>query len=110
MRSVAALLLLLAATCATSVAGDGGRSDVEVFVPVDPYEHERLHWFGNRDRHLVPGTVTINKAPYVCDPDGRRFRDREAFVAHLRSRHAIAPDDIPGRLVVVDGIVHFIRK
>jgi hypothetical protein len=81
---------------------------VEAFVPVDPYEHERLHYFGRRDHHLLPGTVTINAKPYACDLDQRRFKKREDFVAHLRAVHRTPADRIPDLLVVRDGIVHFI--
>jgi hypothetical protein len=83
---------------------------VEAIVPVDPYEHERLHFFGKRDHHVVPGTVTINAAPYVCDLDARRFREQDDFVAHLRTVHRADVDRIPDQLVVQDGIVHFIGK
>jgi hypothetical protein len=85
----------------------GGRDDLDIVVPIDPREHERLYWFGRPDHHLVPGTVTINRAPYVCDPHRRSFRERDAFVAHLRTVHRLAADEIPGALVVEDGVVHF---
>lgn len=84
------------------------RPNVDAVVPIPPYEHERLHWFGRRHHHLVPGTVTINRRPYVCDLDGRRFRERDDFVAHLRTAHRLAAADIPERLQVRDGVVHFI--
>ena len=79
-------------------------------MPLPPYEHERLHYFGRRHHHLVPGTVTINGAPYVCDPDGRRFTDRDAFVAHLRTAHHAPPERIPDLLLVRDGRVHFVGE
>ena len=85
-----------------------GRVDLDVVVPIDPQEHERLHWFGRRDHHhLVPGTVTIDRAPYVCDAHRRRFSDRDRFVAHLRGVHAVSADDIPDSLIVRDGVVHY---
>jgi hypothetical protein len=62
---------------------------------VPPIEHQRLHSFGRRHHHLVPGTVTINGAAYICDLDGKRFVDRDAFVAHLRTAHRTAPACIP---------------
>jgi hypothetical protein len=81
--------------------------DVNVIVPVDPHEHERLHWFGRRGHHLVPGTVTIDREPYRCDVDGQRFRQEDAFVAHLRTTHRMPQARIPDALVVRDGLVHF---
>jgi hypothetical protein len=88
----------------------GGRSSVDAVVPVVPEEHRRLHYFGRRDHHLVPGTVTINRAPYACDLDGKHFRERDDFVAHLRTSHGTAPDAIRDRLVVRDGVVHFVTS
>ena len=80
MRAAAAILLLVA-LAAPGLADDWnrgrGRPDVDVFVPVDPYEHERLYWSDGKDHHRVPGTVTINGSPYVCDRDGKRFDDRD---------------------------------
>ena len=46
-----------------------------------------MHYFGRRHRHLVPGTATINGMGYICDLDGKRFTDRDVFVAHLRTAH-----------------------
>lgn len=86
------------------------RPDVDVIVPVDPHEHERLHYFGRRHHHLVPGTVTIDKAPYVCDLDRKKFTDREQFTSHLQRTHKVPPADIPDRLVVEQGVVHFIGE
>lgn len=83
------------------------RPDLGIVIPLEPREHNRLQWFGRQDRHVVPGTVTINKAPYVCDGHERRFRDRDAFVAHLRADHGLKPDEIPDALVVLKGVVHF---
>jgi len=112
-RTVALALVLL---CSSIAGADGptprdGFRNVfpEVVIPIDPQEHERLHYFDGRAHHTVPGTVTINEPPYRCDLDGRPFTDRDAFVAHLQSTHRMAVDDIPERLVVRDGVVHFIR-
>jgi hypothetical protein len=110
---VRVLLVAVLISVAASARADEprkARPSVEAFVPVDPYEHERLHYFGRRDHHFVPGTVTINKAPYACDLDQRRFRKREDFVAHLRAVHRTPADRIPDLLVVKDGIVHFIGE
>lgn len=95
---------------APGTRGQSGGPRVDAIVPIPPTEHERLHFFGRRDHHRVPGTVTINKPPYVCDVEGLRFGDRDTFVAHLRSRHRLASADIPDLLVVHDGQVHFIGK
>jgi len=63
-----------------------------------------LHYFARRHHHLVPGTVTINgAASSICDLDERRFTDRDAFVAHLRTAHHTAPARIPNLLPVRDG-------
>jgi hypothetical protein len=82
--------------------------DVDVFVPVPPYEHERLHFFDGRHHHLVPGTVTIDREPYQCDRDRKRFSSEDDFVAHLRGTHHVPSSAIPDALVVRDGIVHFV--
>jgi hypothetical protein len=101
----------MAALTAPATAGDRSvRPDVDVVVPVPPYEHERLHFFGRRDHHVVPGTVTIDRAPYVCDLDGRKFVEREDFVSHLRTKHRAAVERIPDLLVVREGQVHFIGE
>ncbi len=92
------------------VAAEDRPPRVEAIIPIPPTEHQRLHYFGRRDRHLVPGTVTINGAPYHCDLDGKRFTDRDAFVAHLRGTHRTPPERIPDLLVVRDGRVHFIGE
>src|SRR5438128_2561721 len=83
---------------------------VEAIVPVPPTEHQRPHYFGRRHHHLVPGTVTINGAAYICDLDGKRFVDRDVFVAHLRTAHHTAPARIPDLLLVRDGRVHFVGE
>ena len=60
--------------------------------------------------HLLPGTVTINGAAYICDLDGKRFVGRDAFVTHLRTAHRTALARIPDLLLVRDGRVHFARE
>lgn len=117
VRLVVVLALLLGAAPARAdgpAQGAGAdqasrpRPDVDVVIPVEPYEHERLHWFGRRGHHLVPGTVTIDQEPYRCDVDKLRFRKEDEFVAHVRTAHRVPEDAIPGTLVVRDGLVHFI--
>ena len=100
--------LLAVALAAVAAADDRPRTSVDAIVPVPPTEHERLHWFGRRGHHLVPGTVTIDRAPYVCDLDRKTFRTEEDFVAHLRTAHHAPPAAIPDLVVVRDGQVHFI--
>ncbi|HZP40467.1 MAG TPA: hypothetical protein VFD84_03035 [Candidatus Binatia bacterium] len=108
LLAVAFAAIAFAEGAAPSTPARGPR--VEAAIPLPPTGHERLRFFGGRDHHLVPGTVTIDKPPYVCDVDGRGFGERDAFVAHLRIRHRLASADIPDRLVVRDGQVHFIGK
>jgi hypothetical protein len=113
VRRLVVLALLLAALPARGAdpAPTGrGQPDVDVIVPVDPHEHERLHWFGRRGHHLVPGTVTVDRAPYRCDLDQLRFRKEDEFIAHLRTVHRMPEERIPGALVVRDGLVHFIGE
>ena len=105
LASVLSLLVL----AVTASAEDPARH-VEVIVPVPPFEHQRLHYFGSRRHHLVPGTTTINGAAYVCDLDRQRFDDRDRFVAHLRTVHRTPPEKIPDLLLVLDGRVHFVGK
>jgi|SRR5581483_7716882 len=93
------------ADATTSQSRSGPR--VDAVVPVDPHEHERLHFFDGRAHHVLPGTVTIDRDPYVCDVDGRRFEAEDAFVAHLRTAHRVPPDAIQDRVTVRGGIVHF---
>jgi hypothetical protein len=115
LRSNAVRLLLAAFALLALVAIDAAhaddlrrrRDDLDVVVPVDPHEHERLHWFGRDDHHVVPGAVTINRAPYVCDVEGKEFRRRDAFVAHLRLVHRLPPDRIRELVVLTGGQVRF---
>lgn len=108
--AVALLLLLGAVAVRAEDKKRDPRVDLDVVVPVPPVEHERLYFFGKHDPHPVPGTVTINGAPYECDLDRLRFRDRDRFVAHLRSAHHMPADRIPDTLVVIDGRVHFVGE
>ena len=102
------LLVVLAGVAAAEERPD--RPRVEAIVPVPPNEHQRLHYFGRRHRHLVPGTVTINRPAYVCDLDTKAFRDEDDFVAHVRTVHHTPPARIPDQLLVRDGRVHFVGE
>ena len=106
MRALATALLV-AALWTGARAGD---VHVDAFVPVDPREHERLHVFGGRSHHLVPGTVSIDGKPYVCVPGGKTFREQDEFVAHLRAAHRVAPEDVSDRIAVYRGKAHFIKR
>ncbi len=108
MRWVGALVLLAASGATAGDPSPGPR--VDAVVPVPPFEHERLHYFGRRHHHLVPGTVTIDRPPYVCDLDHQTFGDQDTFVAHLRGAHHARPESIPDALVVVEGQVHFLAQ
>ena len=110
MRSLVPALLVLLASLATAADPPRPRTDLDVIVPVPPYEHERLHYFGKRDHAAVPNAVTINAAPYECDAHHLAFREREEFVAHLRSAHDVAADQIADAVVVIDGRVHFVGR
>jgi hypothetical protein len=76
MRVLAAVMLVVAAALLAAADDQRLARRVEAIVPVPPVEHQRLHWFGRRHHHLVPGTVTIKGAAYICDLDGKRFVDR----------------------------------
>ena len=108
MGRLAVACFLLAGTWAQAADPRDRRTQVDAVVPVPPYEHERLHYFGRRYHHLIPGTVTIGKTPYVCDRDEQRFGTQDDFVAHLRIAHHVPPETIPEELLVRDGEVHFI--
>jgi hypothetical protein len=110
MRALAAGILVVAAALLASADDQRLAPRVEAIVPVPPVEHQRLHYFGRRHHHLVPGTVTINGAAYICDLDGKRFVDRDVFVAHLRTAHHTAPARIPDLLLVREGRVHFVGE
>jgi hypothetical protein len=102
-------LVLLVVVAAASPSRAGGGPEVDAIVPVEPREHERLHFFDRRSHHVVPNMVSIDGKPYVCDADGKSFGDRDDFVAHLRSAHRVASGEIPDRIVVHGGKVHFIK-
>ncbi len=104
-RAIVALLLLVAAVGHAEPRRFG--PDLDVFIPIEPEEHERLYFRSPRKRNPIPGTVTINRPPYVCDLDRETFTDRERFAAHLVEKHRVPWDQIGDLLFVVDGQVHF---
>ena len=95
MRAFAAAMLVVAMALLAAADDRGPSPRVEAIVPVPPTEHQRVHYFGRRHHHLVPGTVTINGAAYVCDLDGKRFVNRDAFVAHLARHTTRRPHAFP---------------
>jgi hypothetical protein len=113
MRTIA-VVLLATALAATAVAGGLGRvrPDLDILVPFDPYQNGgqngTMQWFGGGPHVDVPGTVTIDANPYVCDIDGKQFAKRDQFILHIRVVHHLAPNDIPDALMVVDHRVHFV--
>ena len=99
MRGLAAAMLVVA-TVLRAAAGDRRPSPpIEAISPGPPAEHSAC----TTSRGVVPVTVTINGAASICDLDERRFTDRDAFVAHLRTAHHTAPARIPDLLLVRDG-------
>ncbi len=91
--------------------GHGGYGNgVDVWVPIDPYEHER-GYMNRSDRSLVPPAVGgIDRDHASATRDDRRFADREDFVAHLaatmasrrRGRRGIYQGRRPGHFAVGD--------
>jgi hypothetical protein len=103
--------LVVLALAAAARAEPGRRApDVDVLLPVEPREHRRLQWFDGQPHHLLPGTVTVDGPPYVCDLDDARFRSEDDFVAHLRGRHHVPAGRIRAQLVVRQGRVHFVGE
>jgi hypothetical protein len=89
------------------------RADPYVYVPVPPpsdVNQQRGVQFFGRNRVEVPGAVTVNTPPYVCDPDGRTFDDKQSFVAHLRTTHDSELRESTAPFVVDAGQVHFTGK
>ena len=86
------------------------RADPHVYVPVPPptdsYQDQGVRFFG-RNRVEVPGAVTVNLPPYVCDLDGRAFDDKQSFVVHLKTTHGSELRESADPFVVDAGQVHF---
>lgn len=112
-----AALSVLGSLTAASAAADYAqlrrgphRADPHVYVPVPPpsdsYEDPGVRFFG-RNRVEVPGAVTVNAPPYVCDLDGRTFGDKQSFVTHLKTTHGSELRESADPFVVDEGQVHF---
>lgn len=101
-----ALSLALAAA-AFAVECSGHRAELFVEVPLVAPTPGVTFPFGG-SHHQVPGVVAVNRAPYYCDAHAHAFRDRAAFVAHLRKRHGLRDAEIPQAVVVEGGQVHYV--
>lgn len=77
-----------------------------VFIPLDPTRQQPLYFFGGRATSL-PGVVSVDRPPYVCDVDGKTFTDGQRFVAHLHLAHQLPLASVPQAVIVYDGQVHF---
>ena len=89
--------------------GHGGNTDLFVEVPLDAPSPGVVFPFGG-SHHQVPGVVAVNRAPYYCVPHARGFRERAAFVEHLRTRHHLQDADIPQAVLVAGGQVRYVGK
>jgi hypothetical protein len=88
----------------------GVRVYTYVPAPANVYGHPDVYFYG-RDRIEVPGAVTINAPPYVCDLDEATFGDKLAFVAHLRTTHSARLREAASPFVVSPrGQVHFVGQ
>lgn len=102
-----AALALAQSTVPGAGHGHGGsRPDVFVEVPLDAPTPGVVFPFGG-SHHQVPGVVSVNRAPYYCVPHKRAFRERLDFVAHLRTEHGLADDEIAGAVLVQHGQVRY---
>jgi hypothetical protein len=110
VRAAILALVLVVPAIVARAEDRGTHPRVDAIVPVPPTEHHRLYWFGRRQHHLVPGVVTIDALPYVCDLDAKEFGDRDRFVAHLHEAHRTPSARIPDLLLVRDGRVHFVGE
>jgi hypothetical protein len=87
--------------------GHGGRRpDVFVDVPAEAPTPGVVFPFGG-SHHQVPGVVSVNRAPYYCVPHKLAFRERLDFVAHLRTEHGLADDEIGNAVLVQHGQVRY---
>jgi len=109
MKRLAAVTLV-AALAVVAYGGDGRfrpEVDIDAVVPIAPTS-PGLQFFGRQDHNVVPGAVTINRRPYVCDRHEVGFKDRDDFIYHLRTADEVSLAQLPNQLQVVDGVVHFL--
>ena len=106
--ALAVLYVLLAAALGSAVepapraeARRGVRTDLFIEIPLE-YSTDVIFPFGG-SHHTVPGTVTINRAPYYCVKHAQAFRARPDFVEHLRTVHGLTDDEIPAAVLVDRG-------
>jgi hypothetical protein len=86
-----------------------GHTDLFIEVPLESPSPGVVFPFGG-SHHQVPGVVAVNRAPYYCVPHARAFRERAAFVAHLRVHHGLSDGDIPKAVLVAGGQVRYVGK
>lgn len=103
------VVAILSIAGATLAGGRGANPSVDLLLPLDPSQLNPppLQFFDGQQHHQLPGTVTINGAPYICDVDRRTFRDGSEFAYHLQTAHGVPPAQVRSSVVVVDGRVHF---
>ncbi len=110
---IALAIGVLSCLCGASVAGAGdgvrARPDLFVTVPLESPSPGVVFPFGG-SHHALPGVVAVDRPPYFCVAHARPFRDRVAFVTHLRTRHGLAPKQIPQSVVVDGGQVRYIGE
>src|SRR4051812_35126840 len=110
MRVVATSIMVLAlatAAFAQSRPPPVVRPEVYLDVPLAAPTPGVVFPFGGT-HHAVPGVVAVNRAPYVCARHGRPFRDRAAFVEHLRRVHHLDDAAIGRDVVVRDGQARYV--
>lgn len=109
----ACLVVLPLLLAASALGRDAGRRrpNVTVLVPgpdATSGHAPGLRFFDGSAPERIPGTVTIDRPGYACDLDGETFRDRDEFALHVRRAHGVPARNVRDRIVVVDGIVHFV--
>jgi len=107
------LIAALVAPPSAAAWPDGGsrdpRPEVWVGVPAVAPTPGVTFPFGGA-HHEVPGVVAVNRPPYYCEVHAHAFRERSAFLAHLRRRHHLAEGEARPNLVVDDGQVRYVGK
>jgi hypothetical protein len=121
---VVTLLVLIGATGRAAAEPDSTRGSVpgrrahpgphqaKVYTYVPPPEEiygRQGPYFYGKERIEVPGTVAVNKPPYVCDLDEKTFKAKAAFLGHLQVKHGGLLRRNRAPFVVYEGQVHFVR-